>query len=838
MINPRLALRTLFKSPFVTTIAIVSLALGIGANAAIFSLFDQMLMRPLPVDDPQRLVNLSSPGPKQGMTSCNDAGPCDDVFSYPMFRDLERVQTVFTGVAAHRFFSANLAYKGETLSGQGMLVSGSYFPLLGLQPAAGRLLDRRDDQAPGEPHVAVLSHEYWQTRFGENPAVIGETLIVNGQAMTIVGVAPKSFQSTTLGSRPHVFVPLTMRDLLWRFGAAAPKISNFENRRSYWMYLFARLKPGVSLEQARTSLNVPYHAIVNDVEAPLQKGLSDQMMKRFRAGQIGIEPGPSGQSSLRTGSTRTSLVLLMGVTALVLVIACANIANLLLSRGAARAAEMSVRLSIGAGRWQLVSQLLTESCLLAAFGGLASLLVARWTLHLIASLLPAETTKVATFDIEPRVAIFTAVLALVTGLLFGLFPALHATRTDLTAALKSQAGQPGGSRSTRRFRSSLATAQIALSMTLLIAAGLFTRSLLNVSRVDLGIDVDNVVTFGIAPQLNGYKPEQARALFERVGDELAAMPGARSVSAAMVPLLAGENWGTGVAVEGFQAGPDTNVETRFNEVAPAYLRTLGMRLMSGREFTRADSLTAPKVAIVNEQFAKKFNLGRRAVGKKISFDGPGKLETEIVGLVQDAKYAGVKDTVPPLVFVPYRQDDSVGFLTFYIRTAVAPEQMYAMVRKVVRGLDPNLPLNNLRTMPEQVRENVFLDRLVTVLSSAFAGLATLLAAIGLYGVLAYTVLQRTREIGLRMALGAGPSGVLKMVLRQVALMTIVGGVAGLATGVGLGWYAGSMLYQLRGWDPGVLVAAVVALVLVSLGAGFFPALRASRIDPIRALRYE
>lgn len=833
MINLKLALRTLFKTPFVTIVAIVSLALGIGANAAIFSLFHQMLLRPLPVHEPERLVNLSAPEPKPGSQSCNNAGSCDEVFSYPMFRDLERVQKVFTGIAAHRSFGANLAYRRQTLSGQGMLVSGSYFRVLGVQPAIGRLLDSRDDRATGESHVAVLSYEYWQTRFGQSPAVLGDTLIVNGQAMTIIGVAPRGFEGTTLGSKPQVFVPITMRDSM------QPGSRGFDSRRSYWAYLFARLKPGVSIEQARTAINVPYHSIVNDVEAPLQKGTSDVTMKRFRAKQVGVEEGARGQSGIRGGTTKVALGLLMGVTALVLLIACANIANLLLARGAARSAEMAIRLSIGAGRWQLVAQLLAESCLLAVSGGLAGLLVARWTLHLIASLLPLEATRVARFELDPTAVLFAGALTIGTGLLFGLFPALHATRADLASALKGQAGQPGGARSAARFRTSLATVQIALSMALLIAAGLFTRSLFNVSRVDLGLKIDNVVTFGISPALNGYNAEQSRALFERLEDELAAVPGVTGVGDALVPLLAGSNWGNDVAVEGFKAGPDTDVNSRFNQVGPGYFRTIGVPLLSGREFTRDDAQGAPKVVVVNEAFAKKFNLGRTAVGKRMSTNPMGgKLDIEIVGLAQNAKYSEVKDKVPPLFFIPCRQGEGFGYLTFYVRTALKPEQLLRAIPKVVARLDPNLPVEDLRTMPQQVRENVFLDRLITVLSASFAGLATLLAAIGLYGVLAYTVAQRTREIGLRMALGAAPGRVRLMVLNHVALMTVVGGVVGLAGGVALGWGAGSILYELQGWDPGVLAMAVVALSAVALGAGFFPALRASQIDPMKALRYE
>jgi predicted permease len=615
-----------------------------------------------------------------------------------------------------------------------------------------------------------------------------------------------------------------------------PFFKGFEDRRSYWVYLFARLRPGVSLEQARTALNGPYHTIINDVEAPLQKGLSDQTMARFRAKQVLLAPGMRGQSII-SGLVKAPLTLLLGVTAFVLIIACANVANLLLARAAARAGEMAVRLSIGASRWQLIAQLLAESCLLAAFAGCAGLVVARWTLNLIASLLPAEAVRTLQFELDLPVLLFAAALTLGTGLLFGLFPAFHSTRPDLMSTLKGQAGQPSGARSAARFRTALATAQIALSLALLVGAGLFLRNLFNVSRVDLGLKVDNVITFGLAPVLNGYSPQRSRDLFERLEDELAALPGVTGVTASMVTLLAGNNWGYDVSVEGYNSGPDTDMNSRYNEIGPDYFRTLGIPLLFGREFTRSDSVPAPKVAIVNEAFAKKFNLGRDAVGKRIG-SRDGKLDTEIVGLVRNAKYSQVKADVPPQFFRPYRQDAELGFLSMYVRTAQDPEQLLSTIRKTVARLDPNLPVENLRTMPQQVRENVYLDRAISVLSSAFAGLATLLAAVGLYGVLAYTVVQRTREIGLRMALGASPARVRTMLLRQVGVMTLVGGTIGLAAAIGLGRLAQSLLYNLSGNDPGVLAGSAVALALVAFCAGIVPAHRASQVDPMEALRYE
>ncbi|MFI5178830.1 MAG: ABC transporter permease [Vicinamibacterales bacterium] len=833
MLNLRFAFRMLFKAPFVPAVAIISRALGIGANAAIFSLFNQALLRPLPVDHPGQLVNLGSPGPKPGSQSCGQPGDCDVVFSYPMFRDLEREQTVFTGLAAHVFFGANLAYNGQTAEGTGALVSGSYFPVLGLRPAVGRLFSAADDGTIGEPHAVVLSYPYWRARFGEKPDAVGQTMIVNGQSMTIVGVAPDGFQGTTLGAEPKIFVPITLRAQM------QPFFKGFDNRRSYWAYLFARLKPGVTIDQARASVNVQYHSIINNVEAAEQKGMSDATLTKFKAKVLTMDPGGRGQSSIHT-EAQAPLTLLFAVTGVVLLIACANIANLLLARSAARSGEMAVRLSIGASRSRLIRQLLFESCLLALLGGGAGLIVAHWTLGAISAILPNDATESLSFSLDPSVLLFATALALATGVIFGLFPALHSTRPDLASTLKDNARQPAGARTAARFRSGLVVAQIALSMALLAAAGLFTKSLVNVSRVDLGIRTDNLVTFGIAPELNGYTPSRTLAFFEQVADRLSALPGVTGVTASIVPLLSGDNYGNSVSVEGYPAGPDTDTGSRYDEVSPGFFKTLGIPLLAGREFTRADAAGGRKVAIVNEAFAKKFKLDREAVGKLMA-RGTGdavKLDIEIVGLAQDAKYSQVKAAIPPVFYTPLQQDDQVGNATFYVRTSGDPAPVLVAIPTVISKLDANLPVGDMRTMTQQVRENVFMDRLISTLSAAFAGLATVLAAIGLYGVLAFTVSQRTREFGLRMALGADPGRVRGMVLRQVGVMTIIGGLVGLGLAVAIGLTAGALLFEIKGYDPIVLVVSAVALAAVALTAGFIPALRASRIDPMRALRYE
>lgn len=832
--NLRHALRFLFKHPSVTITATLSLALGIGATTAIYSLFDEMILRALPVKDPGQLVNLVAPGPKPGGQSSNQAGHADAVFSYPMFRDLERLQSVFRGVAAHRLFGVNLAARGQTLSGGGLLVSGSYFPILGIRPSLGRLLGPADDRAIGESPVVVLSHAYWRSRFNEDPAVLNEKMMVNGQAMTIVGVASAGFDGTVVGAKADVFVPITMRGLL------QPGFQEFENRRNYWAYVFARLKPGISIAQARTELNVPYHNIVNDIEAVLQTGMSDETMTRFKAKKVLVEEGAQGQSTIHS-EVREPMILLLCVTGLVLLIACANVANLLLARAAARTGEIAVRLSIGASRRRLIQQLLTEALILAAMGGALGLLVAHWTLNFIVSLLPAGNQSVLQFAIDVRVILFAAALTTATGFAFGLFPALHSTRPDLLSALKGQTGQPSGARAASRFRTSLATLQIALSMTLLVTAGLFTRSLYNVARVDLGLNADNVVTFGISPNLNGYTAPQSRALFGRIEEELTAIPGVTSVSASMVPLLASDNWSDYVRVQGFEAGPDANNVSYYNAIGPGYFRTLGVALIAGREFNRADTGDAPNVAIVNEEFARKFNLVGDTVGKRMAvvpWSTGADLNIEIVGIVPNLKYSEVKQAARPVFYFPHAQSVNLGNLNFYVRTSLDPNQLLAAIPRTIARLDPNLPPYGARTLHQQIRENVVQDRVIGILSASFALLATMLAAIGLYGVLAYTVSQRTREFGVRMALGAEPNGVRLIILRQVGRMTLVGGVIGLALAIAVGYLLRSMLFGIGGHDPAVLVTAALLLSLVAIGAGSIPAYRASKVDPMIALRYE
>ena len=831
-VSLRQAVRSLFKPPLITLAAILSLALGIGANAAIFSLFDQMVLRPLPVEAPGGLVNVESPGPQQGSTSNNTAGTSESTFSYPMFTDLEREvasgSTGLSGLAAHRAFGANLGFEGNTLSGTGMLVSGSYFDVLGIGPLLGRVLQPADNVTPGAHPVVVLSHAYWQTRFDSDPGVLNQTMVLNGHPMTIVGVAARGFRGTTLGNEADVFVPILMRE------QTSPGWEGFENRKSYWVYMFGRLAPNQTADSAQASLEPRYRSLLQEVEVPLQS-MSDDTLKRFAEKPLLLTEGKWGQSQIRKEAS-TPLLLLLCVAGFVLLISCANIANLLLAKATNRMGEIAVRMSLGAQRRQVVAQLMSESVLLSVLGALVGLLVARLTLVGLISLTPQGEIPVAV-ELGPVVWVFLIALVLLTSLA-GLFPALHTTREDLVAAVRNQSNQTTRSRAAGRFRNGLVFVQVTLSVMLLVTAGLFIKSLVNVNRVDLGLDYQAVATFSIAPELNGYDAPASRALFERVEAEVGALPGVELVTASMVPIVAGDSWGNGVRVQGFEEGPDIDNNSRFTAVGPGFFSTFRVPLLAGREFRETDTQGAPKVAIVNESFAEKFGIGRDAVGKFMAMSGDEELDIEIVGLVQDTKYNSVKGAIPPVYYLPHRQEEELGFLTFYVRTSGDPETLLSSLRGAVKQIDSNLPVESLRTMPMQVNETITVDRILSVLSAAFAALATVLAAIGLYGVLAYLVAQRRREIGLRMALGADAKNVRGLVLHQLGRIAIPGAVVGLIAAFFVGRAGETLLFGVKPADPMVIAVSMAVLILVGLVAGLVPALKASRIDPMRALRDE
>lgn len=828
------AFRTLVKAPVVTGVATLSLALGIGANAAIFSVFDQFLLRSLPVQEPGRLVNLANPGPKPGSTSCNAAGGCDEVFSYRMFRDLEaQTTTSFAGIAAHRGFRANLVNNSRSATAMGMFVSGSYFGVLSMRPALGRLLGPEDDRTIAQHFVTVLGYDYWERELGRDPNVLNTTIVINGTSMTVVGVAARGFRGTTVGVTPDVFVPITMR------GVMNTSFTGFDNRRSYWVYLFGRLNPTASIERGAAEINTEYRAILNGVEAQLQTGMNEQTMEQFRAKQIVVAKGRRGQS--RIDDLAGPLVaFLFAITATVLLIACANIANLLLARGAGRTQEMAIRGALGASRRALVTQLLTESILLAGLGGLASLLTAQATIGLLASMVPPDESVWLAGTLRPSVFAFTAAISIGVGFLFGVYPAYHSTRPDLMSILKGSSGQTSGTRTAARFRTILVTSQITLSTVLLITAGLFIRNLDNVGRVELGVTTENVVAFSVSPIRSGYERADTQTLFERVEAELAAIPGVTMVSAASVPVFTGSSDWTRVSVAGAEQMADENTRVAYNVVGAGYFSTLGIPLIAGREFTNSDVADGQRVTIVNQAFAAKFGLDDRgAVGTMMGTSNDrAQRDILIVGVVRDAKYSSVKANVPPLFFTPYRQSGGLTSISFYARTAVDPNQILRTIPGLVRGIDANVPVQGLTTLEQQVRNNIQNDRYLRTLLIGFAALATVLAAIGLYGVLAYTVAQRTREFGLRMALGASGRRVRGIVLHQLGIMTAIGSVIGVAGGIGVGSALQSVLFGVEGSDPLVIGTVTALLAGIAIGAGYLPALRASSVDPMQALRYE
>jgi predicted permease len=826
----RYAARLLRKDAGFTTVAVLSLALGIGANTAIFSLLDQVLLRPLPVHNPEELVYLYSDGPRPGSSYTDEPG--GPSFSYPLFRELQKAQTPFVGLASAQSRFVSLAFKNHASYGHTRFVSGNYFDLLGVRPAVGRLLTETDDRTPGAHSVVVLSYGYWSSRFGKDVSVLNQTILVNSVPMTIVGVAQKGFKSERLNNPPAVYVPITMWDVL------TPDSEGLANRKSAWFTMVGRLKPGMTRERAELEINVPFRAqLEQDVQ--LLDSPSDDFLQRFRARRITLAPGQRGRGTLDE-EWGTPLLLLMGMTLLVLLIACANVANLQLARGIVRAREVVVRTAMGASRMQLVRQFLTGSCLLAVAGGALGVMVARWTQHAIVVSLPPRTgvqdLELATLD--GRILFFCLGLSLVTGILFGLFPALQASKTDLTSSLKDQAGQILSTGRTSLFRRALVMAQLAVSLLLLISAGLFANTLVNVARVDPGIRTDHLMTFSIGPKLNGYTDERIARLHEQLKDRLSRIPGVVLVSSAWMGVITDSTSRMSISVEGHTPPNGDSAWSNYNRVGADYFRTMGTPLVAGREFTRADNASAPPVAIVNEAFVRQFLPNQNPLGRHL---GSGRDETPltaIIGVVKNAKFSRMREDATPTFYRPLQQSDEWDSLCFYLRTTIPPESTLPLIRHHLAALDSSLPIGEAKTMEAQIEESLFAERILSFLTGAFAALAVLLAAIGLYGMLAYNIARRTREIGIRMALGADAGDVRALVVREVAVMLVVGTVIGLASAAAASQLVQSFLYGLQPRDTLTYGLAVVALWLVALGAAGIPTRRATRVDPMQALRCE
>ena len=805
----RFGFRLLTKNPGFALVALVSLALGIGANTAIFSLMDKLLLRQLPVERPEQLVSVASYGGK------------NNSFSYPLYTDYRDRNPVFSGLAAYFEAAFSLSDNGSTERVHGDLVSGNFFDVLGVTPAVGRFFAEEEDRTPGAHAVAVISYGLWKRRFNADPRVINRTVLLNAQPFTIIGVAPAEFTGVVRGSSPDLYVPMMMQD------AAMPTWSGaIANRNMTWLELIGRLKPDFSRQQAQAA----FAAFAAQLKQEIS---SDENLDA----DIVLGDASRGQMYDVT-EVASPLAWLMGMVGLVLLIACANVANLLIARAAARRKEIAIRLAIGAGRARLVRQLLTESLLLSVAGGALGLLVARWLADLLVSFLPPNRLVVET-TLDRRVLLFTLLLSVLTGIVFGLAPALQSSKPDVVAALKNEAATAGGRARRLSLRNLLVVSQVALSLLVLTSAGLCVRSLQKLLSIDMGFEPARVLVMSLDVALNGYQEPRGRAFFAQLTERLAALPGVESASLAALVPLADSSMNRSVRVEGYTP-PDgrPTINFGFNIVGPNYFRTLGLPLIRGRDFAPQDREGAKRVVIINETIARTYWPDQDAIGKQIIFGRPGNEQyVEVVGVVKDTKYRSLTEAPRPMMYLPLAQYYRAG-MALHVRSAGDPRALAAMVRREVQALDANLPVYNLRTLEDQRAGSLYVARFAATLSGFFGALALLLASVGIYGVMAYAVSRRTREIGIRMALGADRGVVLRMVLGEGLLLIGTGLGVGVLVTLAVTRLMAGLLYGVSATDPVTLIAVPIILVGVALGACFVPARRATRVNPMAALRYE
>ena len=824
------AIRGLRRNPLFATVAILSLALGIGANTAIFTLIDQILLRKLPVKSPDELVMLYQTGAHNG----SNMGP--RMHSYPIYQDFQTRAEPLADVICRRLIPASLNIDSQTERVSAEMVSGNYFTMLGVKPALGRVLNsKEDDQVYSGHPVVVLSYDYWVSRFARDGSIVGKKILVNDYPMTIVGVSAAGFAGIDPAQSPQIRVPILMKKVMtpewaWLHG---------DDRRARWVQVFARLKRGYTAESAAGPLQGLFMQIrQHEMTLPAAKDWSAYSREQFMKGKLLVVPAAMGYSGLRNEFS-TALVVLMCMVGLVLLIACANVANLLIARGFMRQREIAVRLSIGASRWQLVRQLLVESLLLSFIGGVAGLALAVVMTRGLITLIPSENNPILiTPTPDVRILAFTLLLTLATGVVFGLLPALRGSRPDLAKTLKDTVGAVAGAGGSLFLRKGLVVVQVALSFLLLFGAGLFVRSLQNLQTTNTGIALENLVTFQLSPALNGYDQQRGTLLYQNLLERLRSSPGITAAGHAAVSLLSGDEWDSSMSVEGHRPADGEDMQAFMNALSPGYFTAMKIPLLEGRDFRLTDQREGDTtVAIVNRKFAQHFFKGASAVGRKIGWGtGPKtKMTIEIIGVVADSLYEGPREGVRRQVFIPQWGRGSV---VFYVRTAHASSEAYGQIRREVKALDASLPVYALKTLESQLDETLLTDRLIALLSAGFGLLATLLASIGLYGVMAFVVARRRKELGIRLALGAQAGFVFWIVMREVLLLLAIGLVLGVPTAMALGQYVASTLYGIQPRDPWMAGGTIVLLTLVSAAAGLVPAYRASRIDPILALRYE
>ena len=826
----RFALRTLARSPLFTLVALLSLALGTGANTAIFTLMDQLMLRQLPVRNPEELVMLYQQG------NHNGSNMGFRMHSYPIYEDYRKKAEPLSEVLCRRLVDVSVSVENNTERLRAEMVSGNFFTMLGVKPALGRLFNSKEDDQVygGHPHV-VLGYDYWMARFAGKRDVLGKKILVNNYPMTIVGVSAAGFSGLDPARAPQIRVPVLMKPAMtpeWPWLDAG-------DRRTRWVQVFARLKPGVTLQSAQAQLQVLFRQTRQyEASLPAAKDWTAYARQQFLNGTILIEKADTGFSDTRR-TFSTALGVLMGMVGLVLLIACANVANLLVARAVARQKEIAVRLAVGASRWQLTRQLLIESVVLALGGGLCGVVLSSWMTRGLLALIPTNGNPLLIRpEPDARVLLFALTIALATGVLFGLAPALKASRLDLWSTLKDVVGSVSAAGGTVLVRKGLVTVQVALSFLLLFGAGLFVRSLQNLQATDTGFsEMENLVTFQLNPAMNGYSDERVVQFYAELLDNVRALPGVKEAGAAAVPVLSGDEWDSTVSVEGHPAKDGEDMQAFMNAILPGYFEAMGIRLVEGRMLDRRDIRKEIRAVLVNEKFARHYFGGTSAVGRHLGRGArPGtKLDIEIVGVVEDSLYEGPREGVRRQVFVPKWGN---GGSAFYVRARRDSHALFGDLRRAVKRLDAAMPVYGMKTLSAQLDETLLAERLIALLSAGFGLLATLLAAIGLYGVMAFVVARRTKELGLRMALGAQPGSVQWLVMREVMLLVAIGLAIGLPAAMAAARLIASQLYGVTPNDPAMAGIAILLLVSVAAAAGLVPARRAARLDPMLALRQE